>query len=100
MASAASGEANPLAFMSFLDSKNIVPRESGFIIGEIKSVFKNLSFGIDAVLNQSFILPHISARLFPYMIGLADLLPKFTPLILYLCSFNLFSWVKTSSWFI
>jgi hypothetical protein len=51
IASAASGDANPRAFMSFLDSKNIEPLESGFIIGEIRSDFKNLSLGMLALLS-------------------------------------------------
>ena len=72
--------------MSFLDSRKIVPLESGLIIGETRSVFKNLSLGILADLSHSFILPHISALLLPYIMGLLDLLPKLTPLILYLCS--------------
>jgi len=41
-----------------------------------------LSLGMLADLSQSFILPQISARLLPYMAGLADFQPKLTPLIL------------------
>ena len=37
MASAASGEASPRAFISFLPSKNMVPAELGFFIGPIRS---------------------------------------------------------------
>jgi len=36
-----------------------------------------------AVRSQSFIAPHISARLLPYMTGLLDFQPKFTPRTLY-----------------
>ena len=79
MASAASGEASPLLFISFLDSKNMVPLLSGFIIGPMRSDFRYRSFGMLASYNQSFIAPHISARLFPYIMGFVDLLPKFTP---------------------
>ena len=88
MASAASGDASPRAFMSFLDSKNIEPLESGFIIGEIKSVFKNLSFGMLALLSHSRISPQICALMLPYIAGLRDFQPKLTPLILYRCSFS------------
>jgi hypothetical protein len=40
MASAASGDASPRAFMSFLLSKKIVPLLSGFIMGPIKSLLR------------------------------------------------------------
>jgi hypothetical protein len=67
IASAASGDANPRARISFLLSKKIVPLESGFIMGEIRSLLSSLSDGIEADFNQVRISPHISARLLPYI---------------------------------
>ena len=52
IASAASGEAKPLDRISFLLSKKIVPLESGFIMGEIRSLLSSLSDGIEADFNH------------------------------------------------
>ena len=88
MASAASGDASPRDFMSFLLSRNIVPLLSGFIIGPVRSFFRKRSSGMAASFSQARISPHISARLLPHITGFFDLLPKLTPLILYRCSFS------------
>ena len=88
MASAASGDASPRARMSFFDSRNSVPLLSGFVFGPIRSDFRNLSCGTLAVLSQSRMAPHISARLLPYMSCFCALLPKLTPRTLYRCSFS------------
>ena len=89
MASAASGEASPRDFISFLLSRNSVPRLSGLVRGLMRSVFRNLSVGMWPVLSQSRMAPHISARLLPHIVWFLALLPKFTPRILYRCSFSL-----------
>ena len=86
MASAASGDASPRDFMSFLLSRNSVPLLSGLMRGPIRSVFRKRSSGMAASLSQSRMAPHISARLLPYMSCFCALLPKLTPLILYRCS--------------
>jgi hypothetical protein len=45
MASAASGDASPRDFISFLLSRNSVPLLSGLVRGLMRSVFRNLSVG-------------------------------------------------------
>ena len=77
--------------MSFLLSSRIAPDEFVFLIGPVRSAFNCRSVGILAVLSQSFIAPHISARLFCHIIGLFAFQPKFTPRTLYRCSFSLSS---------
>ena len=86
IASAASGEARPLAFISFLLSKKIVPLESGLVLGPVRSAFSCLSGAIDAVFNQSRNAPHSSARLLPHITWFLAFQPKLTPRTLYRCS--------------
>ena len=72
----------PVAFDAAAMARAVVAQLSGFILGDVRSDFNSLSAGIDAVLSQSRMRPHISARLLPYMMGFTDLFPKLTPLIL------------------
>jgi hypothetical protein len=88
MASAASGDASPRDFMSFLLSRKDRPLAVRLYRGLMRSVFRNRSAGMCAVFSQSRMAPHISARLLPYIIWFMALLPKFTPRILYRCSFS------------
>ena len=87
-ASAASGEAKPLAFMSFLASRAMAPEELVLYCGLQRSDFSSRSFGIEAVRNHWRISPHISARLFCHIAGFDDFQPKLTPRTLYRCSFK------------
>ena len=78
-ASAASGDARPRAFISFLLSRKIAPALFGLTFGPVRSSRRFLSRGMDAVESQSYSAPHISARLLPYIAGLLDFHPKLTP---------------------
>ena len=86
MASAASGEASPRAFMSFLLSSWIAPEESIILRGLTKSDLSCRSSFMAAVFSHSRMAPQISARLFFHATGFLAFQPKFTPRTLYFCS--------------
>ena len=74
-----------------MPSKKIVPLELGFLVGPTRSALSCRSSGMDALRSQSFIVPHISARLLPHITEFLAFQPKFTPRTLYRCSFSLSS---------